>query len=93
MCFEAKNQLLYVKGTVDAETKSKGGMYLALNAAINYAKEKNLKFDFGGSNVEGVKRFNYNLGGVDATYFMHVQNNGPVWFKLAKIIKKRLGKN
>ncbi|MFT6922273.1 MAG: hypothetical protein ACJA1C_001275 [Crocinitomicaceae bacterium] len=90
VCFESKDQLLYVKGAVDSETKSNGGMYLALNTAIEYAKENNLKFDFGGSNVEGVKRFNYNLGGVDEVYFMHVQNNGPAWFKLAKRLKARL---
>jgi hypothetical protein len=90
VCFESKDQLLYVKGAVDSETKSNGGMYLALNSAIEYAKENNLKFDFGGSNVEGVKRFNYNLGGVDEVYFMHIQNNGPAWFKLAKRLKTHL---
>ncbi len=90
VCFESKDQLLYVKGAVDSKTKANGGMYLALNSAIEYAKEHQLKFDFGGSNVEGVKRFNYNLGGVDEVYFMHVQNNGPAWFKLAKRLKARL---
>jgi Acetyltransferase (GNAT) domain len=90
VCFESKDQLLYVKGAVDEETKLNGGMYLALNAAIEYAKENKLKFDFGGSNVEGVKRFNHNLGGVDESYFMHVENNGPAWFKLARKIKSRL---
>ena len=62
----------------------------ALNSAIEYAKENNLKFDFGGSNIEGVKRFNYNLGGIDEVYFMHIQNNGPAWFKLAKRLKTHL---
>ncbi|NRA10848.1 MAG: hypothetical protein HRT57_02700, partial [Crocinitomicaceae bacterium] len=90
VCFESKDQLLYVKGAVGEETKANGGMYLALNSAIEYAKEHKLIFDFGGSNVDGVKRFNYNLGGVDEVYFMHIQNNGPAWFKLAKRLKARL---
>jgi len=89
VCFVSNDQLLYVKGAVDEKTKSNGGMYLALNSAIEFAKENNLKFDFGGSNIEGVKRFNYNLGGVDETYYMHVINNGPRWFKLARRIKNK----
>ena len=90
VCFESNDELLYVKGAVDSGTKSNGGMYLALNSAIEYAQEHRLKFDFGGSNVEGVKSFNYNLGGIDEVYFMHVQNNGPAWFKMAKKLKARL---
>lgn len=92
VCFVSKDQLLYVKGAVDEETKSNGGMYLALNSAIEYAEENKLTFDFGGSNIEGVKRFNYNLGGVDETYFMHILDNGPAWFKLARNVKSKFFK-
>lgn len=90
VCLESRHQLLYLKGAVDDKTKSNGGMYLALESAIEYAKKNKLKFDFGGSNIDGVKRFNCNLGGTDQPYFLHIENNGPVWFKIASKIKSRL---
>ena len=89
VCFEFNNKLLYVKGAVDAESRSNGAMYLALNAAIEFAKTNNLVFDFGGSNLDGVKNFNYNLGGKDQHYTMCTLNNSPSWFKWIKNIKDR----
>jgi len=89
VCVETENKLLYLKGTVSDEDKKLGGMYLALNAAINYAQNKGLKFDFGGSNAEGVKRFNHNLMGDDKAYFSNKRLKLPIWYTLAKKIRKR----
>ena len=89
-CFQSKTTLIYVKGAVGEAVKQNGGMYLALYAAIEYAKSNKLNFDFGGSNVAGVQRFNYNLGGTDEIYYVQTENNGPAWFKLARGIKSRL---
>lgn len=78
--------LLYLKGTALPDTKQKGGMYLVMHEAIQKAAVANCKFDFGGSNVSGVQRFNLNLGGKDNIYYRLKWNNSPWWFKLAKKI-------
>lgn len=88
VCFENKHSLLYLKGTVSSKMKEKGGMYLALNMAIVHALTENKVFDFGGSRVEGVKRFNHNLGGSDVHYYCYKLDRTPFWFKFARRIKK-----
>jgi hypothetical protein len=89
VCIESKDALLYLKGAVDEEAKKNGGMYLSIKAAIDYAKDKNLNFDFGGSRIEGVKKFNHNLGGQDAVYHAYEINKAPFWFNLARTVKKK----
>ncbi|MBL1280747.1 MAG: hypothetical protein COA33_010760 [Fluviicola sp.] len=84
VCLQNDYQTLYLKGAVDDETKNKGGMYLALNSAIEEAQKANKLFDFGGSNSEGVKRFNHNLGGEDVVYYSHENLNYPWWYRLLK---------
>jgi hypothetical protein len=55
---------------------------------MQQAIERTLKeakpFDFGGSEVDGVRRFNQNLGGIDQHYYIYTWNFAPAWFKLAK---------
>ncbi len=89
VCLVKNDQVLYVKGACPENLKRNGGMYLALNSAIAFAQSRNAEFDFGGSNVEGVKRFNTNLGGVDTNYYYHEANHGPFWFQWARKIKNR----
>ena len=89
VCLQSKDSLLYLKGTVNQKAKKAGGMYLAVSTAIAYAKDKNLHFDFGGSRIEGVKKFNHNLGGEDTVYYAYTSNNGPKWFKLARRIRNK----
>ena len=91
MCLYDEHQVLYVKGACPENLKLNGGMYLALNQAIEFASDHGLLFDFGGSNVEGVKRFNHNLGGIDTQYFFHQKDEGPAMFKFARKLKKRIG--
>ena len=59
-------------------------LYFAMNEAIKQAQAAGKSFDFGGSRVEGVRRFNVNLGGHDQVYFSYEWNNAPFWFKLLK---------
>ena len=90
---ESKHRLLYLKGAFTEESKKEGAMYGAMQQAIDLAKEKGLVFDFGGSRVEGVRRFNVNLGGKDCFYSSLEWNNAPFWFnwlkKMQGIWKKR----
>ncbi len=87
VCLEDEQQCLYLKGTVTEEIKEQGGMYLLLNTAIEDALVGNKRFDFGGSRVEGVRRFNQNLGGVDVHYYNYRVDKTPFWFKFAKRIR------
>ncbi|MGY8927293.1 MAG: hypothetical protein ACKVJC_08360, partial [Flavobacteriales bacterium] len=71
-----------LKGTVTEEVKKNGGMYLALNSAIETADSNNKVFDFGGSRISGVKKFNSNLGGEDISYYFLEENKAPLWHKV-----------
>ncbi|MDG1146937.1 MAG: hypothetical protein P8N52_01400 [Crocinitomicaceae bacterium] len=89
VCISDQSSVLYLKGTVSTSCKHAGGMYACLDLAINEAVLGGKQFDFGGSRIEGVKRFNHNLGGKDVTYFGYTFDNAPIWFKLARRIKDR----
>ncbi|MCH2224933.1 MAG: hypothetical protein MK066_09215 [Crocinitomicaceae bacterium] len=89
ICFEDSNQILYVKGAVLDTSRKNGGMYQLIQSAKLEAKSSNKTFDFGGSRVEGVRRFNHNLGGKDREYFAYFCDNGPAWFRWLRLIKKR----
>lgn len=88
VCLEDDCQCLYLKGTVREEVKEQGGMYLALQTAIDCTLGAGKRFDFGGSRAEGVRRFNQHLGGKDVTYFQYTIDKQPVWFKFAKSIRR-----
>lgn len=92
ICIENSEQLLYSKGACEAQSRDEGGMYAAIDAAISYANEHNLKFDFGGSRVEGVRRFNLAFGGEDHEYCSYRIDKSPLWFRALRSLKKRYGK-
>lgn len=89
LCLQKGKRLLYVKGAVRDNIKRMGGMYLALDSAIEFALSEGLIFDFGGSRVKGVRDFNHNLGGRDTVYYAYTINDGPKWFKLARRIRNK----
>ena len=92
ICIEKNGQLLYSKGASVSTVRDQGGMYAAIDFAITYAKENDLKFDFGGSRVEGVRRFNHAFGGEDLEYFSYRIDKSPRWFRWVRRLKKRWGK-
>ncbi len=83
------DSMLYLKGAFSAEAKKKGAMYGLMHQSIQSAKTDGIYFDFGGSRVEGVRRFNTNLGGEDCTYSLLEWNKAPWWFKQLKKWKKK----
>lgn len=89
ICLEDENQTLYLKGTATKKMKDAGAYYLLMNTIIENTIQSNKRFDFGGSRVEGVRRFNLNLGGMDNSYYHCVKDALPLWYKLAKGIKKK----
>lgn len=83
-----KNRLHYIKGGSIKDAKNAGAMYAMMDFAIDYAVESRLILDFGGSNVDGVKRFNNSFGATDVHYSNMVWNNAPFWFLFLRRIKK-----
>ena len=85
---ESSGRLVYVKGATRSYARENGGMFLLIKAAIERARQKKKRFDFGGSNVAGVAAFNANLGGTDARYYHYSIDNAPTWYKLSKKVVK-----
>lgn len=89
ICLESNHQFLYSKGATMDSAKENGGMYAAIDAAIHCATEAKKQFDFGGSRVEGVRRFNTSFGGADVEYFSYRIDRSPRWFRFLREINKR----
>ncbi len=86
---ETDSTVLYLKGTTSEEAKKLGGMYKLMLTAIEYADSKGKIFDFGGSNVESVRRFNLNFGAQDVVYSQLSWNNAPFWWRLVKMMRDK----
>jgi hypothetical protein len=87
---ETDNLLYYVKGAVTPELKAHGAMYLAMDAGIQYAVKRQKEFDFGGSRVEGVRRFNLQFGSDEVFRPFYSVNYAPKWFQVLQALRKRL---
>jgi hypothetical protein len=92
LLIESESRVLYLKGACIESVKMKGGMYLLMNEAIQSAFASNKTFDFGGSRIPGVRKFNLSFGSVDQTYFHYKWSNGPFWYTLLKNLGKALKK-
>jgi len=81
---EFNDSVLYLKGGFTENVKKLGAMYAIMDKSIRETLGQGKTFDFGGSRVEGVRRFNVNLGGIDSIYYSYEWDNAPKWFKLLK---------
>ncbi|MDB0062656.1 hypothetical protein N9F27_01015 [Crocinitomicaceae bacterium] len=86
---ETEQSMLYLKGTCTAKWKNTGGMYALIHQGIQLAFESNRTFDFGGSRVDGVRKFNRCFGGEDQHYYGYSWNDGPIWYKALKELKNK----
>jgi hypothetical protein len=86
------DRLIYLKGTCEPEAKKNGGMYRLMEHLIQYSKEENKLMDFGGSNVENVRRFNLAFGAKDIGYSQVNWNKAPWWWNLLRKLKQK-GRN
>jgi hypothetical protein len=82
------NRHLYLKGTATFTSKKQGLYYLLMHRAIARAIEKDVVFDFGGSQVDGVANFNRNFGAQDEFYTQITWGREPLSYKLMKKIWK-----
>jgi hypothetical protein len=86
LLFEKDGRLTYIKGVANSKAMKEGAMYALLFQSLNLAKENNLVFDFGGSNIDSIRRFYSNLGGQDMNYYRIKWGNLPIYYKIAKYI-------
>ena len=84
---ETSDRTIYLKSAFTEEAKKLGAMYGLMDQMINGTLEQSKRFDFGGSRVEGVKRFNHNLGASDVIYYNYKWNNMPVWYRFLKVMR------
>ena len=63
-----RGQYLYIKGTNTSQGQEFAAMQTLIMHEIQWAKENQLTFQFEGSNVESVARFNHSFGAKDETY-------------------------
>lgn len=85
---EYGDRVIYLKGTTTPEAKKNGAMYRLMLEAIEMTHAKGKIFDFGGSNVENVRRFNLNFGAKDENYFRLSWNHAPWWWNMLRNWKK-----
>jgi len=87
-----KKHCLYLKGACEESVKMAGGMYYLMNEALRFAFENDLSFDFGGSRISGVRKFNLSFGASDQNYYSNSWNRGPFWYSVLKSIRQRVKK-
>jgi len=74
-CFmQSHDRIIYLKGAANEEGKTLGAMHFLMASYIREKASKKLIFDFGGSSVESVARFNTSFGTKEAVY-LHIQRN------------------
>lgn len=87
--YNDNERITYITGASKFEARKIGGMYLAMDYVIQLALKEEKTVDFGGSNMESVRRFYCSLGGEDHIYFSYNWDNSPFWFKILRKIKKK----
>lgn len=84
-CFSiTNNRVLYIKGASTSKGKEYGAMHLIMDEVIHLNSGKNMIFDFGGSSIPQVSRFNNSFGASDYQYQRLYRNKLPFFIKLLK---------
>ena len=84
-CFSiTNNRIIYIKGGSTPRGREVGAMHLIMDEVIHLNSNSNLIFDFGGSSIEQVARFNHSFGALDYDYPRLYRNNLPFFVKLLK---------
>lgn len=78
--YKGKERDVYIKGGANEIGKKWGGMYLAMQLQIQATLSNGKLFDFDGSEVPGVKRFNQYFGTEDHFYYQISWNKNPLWY-------------
>lgn len=87
--YNDQNRITYITGASKSKARKVGGMYLAMDHIVQQALKEQKTMDFGGSNMDSIRRFYCSLGGEDRFYFSYNWDNSPFWFKILRKIKKK----
>lgn len=85
-----EERTFYIIGAAKDICKKNGGMYFCMNEAIQKSILQKKIMDFGGSNIENIRRFYTGFGGKDQFYYAYQWNHAPFWFNCLRILKKKL---
>ena len=84
-CFSICNgRIVYIKGGSSQKGRDLGAMHMIMDEVIHLNSGNNLIFDFGGSSIPQVARFNHSFGAVDYTYQRLYRNKLPLLIRLMK---------
>lgn len=80
---QSHGRVSYLKGGVNEAGKASGAMHLLMNHAIEKSLKQNHVFDFGGSSVESVARFNLGFTKSEYHYYQIKRNSLGIlkWLK------------
>jgi len=84
-CFSITNdRIIYIKGGSTPKGREVGAMHMIMDEVIHLNSNSKFIFDFGGSSIEQVARFNHSFGANDYEYQRLYRNNLPFFVKLLK---------
>ena len=79
--FVSKDAILFLKGAVTEKGKLMGAMVCLHDYVLQVFCETHRYFDFGGSNMKGLREFNMKFGAIDMNYLLLSSNRMPWPFK------------
>jgi hypothetical protein len=82
------NRITYIKGSCKETYKKQGAMYACMNNVILDSINNGKVFDFGGSRIESIRRFNLSFGAIDVDYYRYSWNDAPFWWRIMKMIRE-----
>lgn len=80
----SNNQVIYFKGSSNKIGRNLSAMHFLMDEVIKSNVSKSNFFDFGGSNIDSIARFNYNFGAEDYSYPVYKENRLPFFLKWIK---------
>jgi hypothetical protein len=84
-CFSFfNNRLTYIKGGSTDKGRDLGAMHLIMDEVIHLNVGKDLQFDFGGSSIPAIQKFNKNFGAKNYKYQRLYRNHLSFIFKIFK---------
>lgn len=89
---KSHNRIYYLLPFSTQKGREIGGMYKLIDALLWENVGKNMIFDFEGSSIEGIARFNKGFGAESITFYQISKENLPWWAKLILRLKKLISK-
>lgn len=84
------NRIIYHKGGANHKGRKYGAMHLIIDSIIKEYSSSNMIFDFGGSSIESVRKFNLNFTKEEYLYPIYKKSN--ILLTIARKIKNKLTK-